>query len=314
MTMLMAARQPGPWAAASAWVGISDLHEWYQAHSGDNYGEMMRGCFGGAPSDNDSIGGEYRARSPVTYLSPQLQVPMDLAAGRFDSTVAVSHTLRAFQLLAPGVIESEEINAMMGPGAGPSAPTAADTARDPAFGRRIFLRRTAGRHRVTIFEGGHEWLPHAAIAWLALQRKPTRNAPPDTEQLAELSVRAVAAAIIAEDNARNLDSVLALYAPDAILMPPGEEPVRGRDAIRPRYEGLFRSFNPAIRSELDDVRVAGDLAFVSGRNTGELRPRDSASAPRRLNDLFLMVLARNPGGRWRIARLMWHAGPTPPAD
>jgi hypothetical protein len=172
---------------------------------------MMRGCFGGAPSDNDSIGGEYRARSPLTYLSPRIQVPIDLAAGRFDSTVAVSHTLRAFQLLAPGVIENQEISAIMGPGAGLSSPTTSDTASDPGFGRRIFLRRTAGPHRVTIFEGGHEWLPHAAIAWLAQQRKPTRNAPPDTEQLAERSVRAVAAAIIAADDARNLDNVLALY-------------------------------------------------------------------------------------------------------
>ena len=142
---------------------------------------------------------------------------------------------------------------------------------------------------------------------------PTQDTPADTRQFDERAVRAVAAAIIAADNARNLDSVLALYAPDAVLMPPGEEPVRGRDAIRPRYEALFRTFSPAIRSELDDVRVAGSLAFVSGRNTGELTPRDSASPPRRLNDLFLMVLSRDQAGRWRIARLMWHAGPTPPA-
>src|SRR5262245_4625447 len=35
MTMLMAGRHPEPWAAASAWVGISDLRDWYMSHSGD---------------------------------------------------------------------------------------------------------------------------------------------------------------------------------------------------------------------------------------------------------------------------------------
>jgi len=29
-----------------------------------------------------------------------------------------------------------------------------------------------GNSRVTIFDGGHEWLPGAAIGWLADQRKP----------------------------------------------------------------------------------------------------------------------------------------------
>lgn len=172
MTMLMAGRHPGPWAAASAWVGISDLRDWYTAHSGDQYGEMMRACFGGSPGASDSTAAEFRARSPLTYLSPRHRVPMDLAAGRFDSTVAVSHTLRAFQALAPGVLANADIDALSRPGPGLPRPTAADTASDPLLGRRIFLRRVARHSRVTIFEGGHEWLPHSAVAWLAKQRKP----------------------------------------------------------------------------------------------------------------------------------------------
>lgn len=125
------------------------------------------------------------------------------------------------------------------------------------------------------------------------------------------AVRAVVAAIIAADNARDLDAVLALYTPDAVLMPPGEDPVVGRAAIRPRYETLFRTMIPAIRSELTEVQVAGGWAFVRGRNTGELRPIDSAATPRRLNDHFLMVLSRDSSDQWRIARLIWHPGAPP---
>jgi hypothetical protein len=97
---------------------------------------------------------------------------MDLAAGRSDSIVSVSHTLRAFQALAPGLITDAEVDALIRPGPGLARPTLADTTSDPLVGRRIFLRRVAGPFRLTIFDGGHEWMPRAAMAWLADQRKP----------------------------------------------------------------------------------------------------------------------------------------------
>lgn len=174
MTMLMASRHPEPWAAASAWVGISDLNAWYTTHAGDRYGEMMRSCFGDAPGPGNAVEAEMRTRSPVTSLHRKVAVPMDLAAGRFDSTVAPSHTLRAFQLIAPGAVSDAEIEALLAPGTGLPKPSPVDTARDATFaGRRIYLRRRAGPHRLTIFEGGHEWLPSASVAWLARQRRAT---------------------------------------------------------------------------------------------------------------------------------------------
>jgi len=172
MTMLVAARHPDPWAAASAWVGISNLRDWYAAHSTDRYGEMMRGCFGGSPATSDHIDRAFQGRSPVTHLRARQRVPMDLAAGRSDSIVSVSHTLRAFQALAPGLITDAEVDALIRPGPGLARPTLADTTSDPLVGRRIFLRRVAGPSRLTIFDGGHEWMPHAAMAWLADQQKP----------------------------------------------------------------------------------------------------------------------------------------------
>lgn len=172
MTMLMAARHPDPWAAASAWVGISDFRDWYVVHQADEYGAMVRSCFGGGPEISASTAAAFRARSPLTYLHEHWPVPLDLAAGRFDSTVAFSQTLRAFQAIAPGIVSDEDIAALLGAGPGLPHPTIADTATDPLLGRRLFLRRKAGASRVSIFDGGHEWLPSAAVAWLADHRKP----------------------------------------------------------------------------------------------------------------------------------------------
>ena len=42
MTMLMAGRYPAMWAAASAWVGISDLAAWHRKHAGDRNGRPTR--------------------------------------------------------------------------------------------------------------------------------------------------------------------------------------------------------------------------------------------------------------------------------
>ena len=55
MTMLMAARHPDIWAAASAWVGISDLAAWHKKHAGSGYGDMMEAACGGPPGSGDAV-------------------------------------------------------------------------------------------------------------------------------------------------------------------------------------------------------------------------------------------------------------------
>lgn len=120
-------------------------------------------------------------------------------------------------------------------------------------------------------------------------------------------VTSVATGIIEADNARALDRVLALYAPDATLLPPGESPVAGKEAIRPRYESLFAAFTPEIVSRVDEVCVSGFLAYVRGHNRGRLVAR-GGGPDRVLDDPYLMVLRRQGDGSWRISRLMWHRG------
>jgi hypothetical protein len=178
MTMLMAARHPRVWAAASAWVGISDLAAWHQRHADDNYGQMLRACCGGRPGDSREVDEEYRQRSPLTHLASAVGVPLDLAAGVHDGhqgSVPIRHTLDAYNVVAKAAggeaIAEQEIEQLSRPMGRLANPRPTDTAEDAAFGRAIYLRRTAGKARVTIFEGGHEGLPHAAIAWLGQHRK-----------------------------------------------------------------------------------------------------------------------------------------------
>jgi hypothetical protein len=179
MTMLMAGRHPDVWAAASAWVGISDLAAWHRKHTRGRYGLMLRQCCGGAPGDSEEVDHQYRERSPVTHLHRAKNVPLDIAAGIHDGhtgSVPIRHSLDAFNSIAKAVgtalVSEDEMLQLGRPDGRLQDPRPSDQVRDASFGRAIYLRRTAGRARVTIFEGGHECIPTAAVAWLAAHAKP----------------------------------------------------------------------------------------------------------------------------------------------
>jgi pimeloyl-ACP methyl ester carboxylesterase len=180
MTMLMAGRHPEIWAAASAWVGISDLAAWHKLHSQkkSKYATMMELSCGGAPGDSDKVDREYRERSPITHLHRAVPVPLEICAGVHDGhtgSVPISQALLAFNEIAKAAGESQisasEIKQLSRPDGRLDKPKKSDMVQDESFGREIHLRRHAAKSRVTIFEGGHEGNSKAAIEWLRKHAK-----------------------------------------------------------------------------------------------------------------------------------------------
>lgn len=174
MTMLMVGRHPQVWAAASAWVGISDLRAWHRKHADSNYGRMLRACCGGAPGESEEVDREYRQRSPLTWLHRAAGVPLDIAAGIHDGhtgSVPIRHSLEAFNEIAKAAgaetVSEAEMQQLSTPRGRLAEPRESDQVTDPSFGRSLYLRRQAGPARVTIFEGGHEAIDRATVAWLA---------------------------------------------------------------------------------------------------------------------------------------------------
>lgn len=172
MTMMMSAKHPELWASASAWVGISDMAAWYEKHEEGRYGEMMRKCCGGAPEDSPAALQQYRQRSPMGFLEAAKDVALDISAGIHDGhsgSVPVRQSLEAFNVIASAngekVITEEEIIQLSVDDGRLEMPTAEDRGFDATFGREFYLRRTAGSSRVTIFEGGHEGIANATMAW-----------------------------------------------------------------------------------------------------------------------------------------------------
>lgn len=175
LSLVMAHRQPRLWAAVTSWVPISDLAVWYRETTERKlrYPKDMDGVFGGPPGEDAARDAEYRRRSPLFFMKAARAVALDINAGIHDGhtgSVPVSHTLRAFNVLAEvnghpeSAIAEADIAAIV---AGESIPAALGTAPpDPAYSKPVLLRREAGPARVTIFEGTHEMLMDAAFAWL----------------------------------------------------------------------------------------------------------------------------------------------------
>jgi len=66
--------------------------------------------------------------------------------------------------------------------------------------------------------------------------------------------------------AKDADKVLAHYADDAIVMTPGEAPMKGKDAIKGGLGGMMsdKALSLSFKATKVDVAKSGDLAYTQG--------------------------------------------------
>ena len=179
MSLVMAERTPQIWAGVSAWVPISDLTAWHAESMArkNNYAKMIEQCCGGKPSPATEA--EYRHRSPLFHLAAAKGLPLDINTGIHDGhtgSVPVSQSLRAFNVVAVanGLPERQlaeaDIETITRDQKIPASLTA-EKQDDPERHKAVLFRRIAGSVRVTVFEGGHDSEPTAALEWLSRQHK-----------------------------------------------------------------------------------------------------------------------------------------------
>ncbi len=176
--LLMAGRAPEVWAGVSAWVPILDLAQWH-AHTSKRkmkYAREIELSIGGKPMAGSEAAAEAMKRSPVTYLAHAKGVALDINAGINDGhsgSVPISHSLDAFNLLAAAKdrLGADLISEFVKTAKVPAA-LKGQAPVDVAYGKKaVLFRRQSGAARVTIFQGGHEIIPAAALHWLAKQQR-----------------------------------------------------------------------------------------------------------------------------------------------
>ncbi len=128
-------------------------------------------------------------------------------------------------------------------------------------------------------------------------------------------------------NAGDLEAYLAVLGEDAVLMPPNEPPVVGKEATRAWAQVLFGQFSFEETMSSEEVVVTGDWGFDRGTYTitptpkvaGEAEEGTSIEQPEIGKELdhaqtgkYLSILKRQPDRSWKIARDMWSSNHPPP--
>lgn len=173
-SLLAAGRLPGVFRAVSAWVPITDLVAWHaqtKNSSHRKYASNIESACGGPISPDSDAERQAIHRSPLTHLAKAAGTAFDLNAGIHDghdkAAVPISHTLRAFNLLAlpKDAIAPSEIEFLTNEASVPEKLRFIGS--DASYGKKaVLFRRESNNVRVTLFEGGHELIPSAALTWL----------------------------------------------------------------------------------------------------------------------------------------------------
>jgi len=100
----------------------------------------------------------------------------------------------------------------------------------------------------------------------------------------------------------------ALYTEDAVLIPPGEPLVRGREAIEAYWRGAIEAGAVLdVSVETMDARSSGTLGYETGSFVLTVTGPDGEAVIDR--GRYIELLRRQPDGRWLSTHGIWNAAP-----
>jgi len=142
------------------------------------------------------------------------------------------------------------------------------------------------------------------LALFSLNCNQQQQPSEDTRAADEESIRAVNPNWFKAYNAGDVNSIVALYAEDAVVNPPGAPPARGHSAIR-EYLTKDVAASTAAGMTLNgnattDIGISGDLGWESGTFTVNDKSGKTVDTGK-----FLSVFAKK-NGKWLIIRDIWN--------
>lgn len=97
-----------------------------------------------------------------------------------------------------------------------------------------------------------------------------------------------------------IDTLATMYTPDAMVLPPNSDPVRGLDSIRTFWAGARQQGLKAVELRTTDVAVSGDFAIETGAYTLTIQPGSGPAVTDR--GKYVVVWRRQPNGSWKLFR------------
>jgi uncharacterized protein (TIGR02246 family) len=124
-------------------------------------------------------------------------------------------------------------------------------------------------------------------------------------------IRAVDAQWAQAAKAGDGQAIAALYASDAVLLPPGEPMVKG-EAAKKYWVDFANGFSGPTELNTMAVEGGGDVATAIGTYTMRLTPRKAGAKPLPTEEgKYLEVLRRQDDGSWKIIYDMWSPNAPP---
>ena len=107
--------------------------------------------------------------------------------------------------------------------------------------------------------------------------------------------------------AGDVSLIVDMFEDDAVLLPPNDTTLYGKDEIRSWWEDYFSFFRVTSVLQTDrEITVAGDQAFERESFSATIIPKDSGA--RILDDIrSLSVWRREPDGSWKISHQIWNS-------
>jgi uncharacterized protein (TIGR02246 family) len=103
--------------------------------------------------------------------------------------------------------------------------------------------------------------------------------------------------------AGDVDTLLSLYADEPVLMPQGQPAVVGKEAIRPLYEAVLSEYAIDSESTLMEVEASGDWGYFWATYKLTATPKAGGTGVES-EGKSLFIVKRQPGGAWKISRLI----------
>ncbi len=105
----------------------------------------------------------------------------------------------------------------------------------------------------------------------------------------------------------DVNAIVSLFTDDAVLLPPNDTTVYGKEEIRSWWEEYFTFFRVTSSVETDrELTVAGDQAFDRISFSVTIVPKEGG--PRIIDDIrSLTVWRQQPDDGWKITHQMWNS-------
>jgi len=134
------------------------------------------------------------------------------------------------------------------------------------------------------------------------------RAPNVNVKVVEDAIRKLEADWTVLNQTRNVEKIMEMYAPDAIIMAPGQIVATGLETIRKQFESMFADTSMlwdtfTWTSEKVGVSASGDLAYVSGPNSVKIKtPNGIIEESDKGVDIWRKI-----DGKWKCVLTIWNS-------